>query len=103
MRLKYHIKSDCSWTATVFLRRGLAETVDLDALLPEEEEAKTDLLDEIDDLVEFQKKKRTKQYQLMCRTYSRISVYFIILIILIGRYAGDLDGDDPIIVEGDGS
>ncbi|GAA98308.1 uncharacterized protein L969DRAFT_46989 [Mixia osmundae IAM 14324] len=74
------------WTITVFLRRGLAETIDLDALLPTETNDRNYLLDEIDDVVEYQRKKRTKQYEVMCR-----------------RYAGEIDGDDPVIVEGDGS
>lgn len=71
----------------MFLRRGLAEPVDLDAVMPAAEDAddRAYLLDEIEDLAAYQRQKRTKQYQNMCR-----------------RYAGDVDGDDPVIVEGDG-
>ncbi|KAK4054402.1 hypothetical protein OIV83_000896 [Microbotryomycetes sp. JL201] len=73
------------WTASVFLRRGLAEPVDLDNVLPSDSEERDFLFDEVEELVEYQRKKRTRQYQNMCR-----------------RYAGDVDGDDPVIVEGDG-
>ncbi|KAM0791448.1 hypothetical protein ACM66B_005903 [Microbotryomycetes sp. NB124-2] len=73
------------WTASVFLRRGLAEPVDLDAVLPADSEERAFLFDEVEELVDYQRKKRTRQYQNMCR-----------------RYAGDVDGDDPVIVEGDG-
>lgn len=72
-------------TASVFLRRGLAEPIDLEAVLPEDHEDRLYLLEEVEELVAFQRRKRTKQYQNTCR-----------------RYAGDVDGDDPVIVEGDG-
>ncbi|KAK4056755.1 hypothetical protein OIO90_002307 [Microbotryomycetes sp. JL221] len=73
------------WTASVFLRRGLAEPVDLDAVMPTDLDERAFLYEEVEELVDFQRKKRTRQYQNMCR-----------------RYAGDVDGDDPVIVEGDG-
>lgn len=73
------------WTASVFLRRGLAEPVNLDAILPDEVEDKAYLLDEIEELVAFHRKKRGKVYQNTCR-----------------RYGGDVDADDPVVVDGDG-
>ncbi|KAM0748676.1 hypothetical protein T439DRAFT_69984 [Meredithblackwellia eburnea MCA 4105] len=73
------------WTASVFLRRGLAQTVDLDSLIPTDREDQSFLLDEIQDLVEYHRQKRLRQYQNVCR-----------------RYAGDVDADDPVVVEGDG-
>ncbi|KAL8293572.1 hypothetical protein RQP46_000273 [Phenoliferia psychrophenolica] len=73
------------WTASVFLRRGLAQTIDLDALIPQDVENQAYLFDELQDLVHYQHKKRLRQYQNACR-----------------RYAGDVDADDPVIVEGDG-
>lgn len=69
----------------MFLRRGLAEPVDLDAVLPEDREDRLFFLEEVEELVAYHRRKRTKQYQNTCR-----------------RYAGDVDGDDPVIVEGDG-
>ncbi|SCV71000.1 BQ2448_3762 [Microbotryum intermedium] len=73
------------WTASVFLRRGLAEPVNLDDVLSEDHEEKMFFLYEVEDLVTYHRKKRAKQYQATCR-----------------RYAGDVDADDPVIVEGDG-
>ncbi|KAH8929195.1 hypothetical protein BT69DRAFT_282266 [Atractiella rhizophila] len=73
------------WTCSLFLRRGLAQTLDLDSLLPKGEEDRDYLLGEIDELVEYQKHRKRRAYELMCR-----------------RYAADVDGDDPVIVDGDG-
>lgn len=72
-------------TASVFLRRGLAQPVDINAVMPEDSEDKAYFLEELEELVAHHKRKRTRQYQNTCR-----------------RYAGDVDGDDPVIVEGDG-
>ncbi|KDE07818.1 hypothetical protein MVLG_01913 [Microbotryum lychnidis-dioicae p1A1 Lamole] len=73
------------WTASVFLRRGLAEPINLDEVLPEDHEEKMFFLYEVEDLVTYHRRKRAKQYQVMCR-----------------RFAGDVDADNPVIVEGDG-
>ncbi|KAK4698373.1 hypothetical protein P7C70_g7905, partial [Phenoliferia sp. Uapishka_3] len=73
------------WTASVFLRRGLAKTIDVDALLPHHVEDQASLCDELRALVDYHQKKRLLQLQVLCR-----------------RNAGDVDADDPIIVEGDG-
>jgi hypothetical protein len=67
----------------VFLRRGLAEPVNLDAAVPHDHKEKLFLLDEVEDLADYHQKKRTKEYQNVCR-----------------RYAGDVDADDPVIVKG---
>ena len=77
-----------SRTASVFLRRGLAQPIDLDELVPPEGEAEEDkayLLEELEDLVSFHRAKRLDKFQAACR-----------------RAAGDVDADDPILVEGDG-
>ncbi|GAA5940374.1 hypothetical protein JCM3775_005071 [Rhodotorula graminis] len=77
-----------AWTASVFLRRGLAQPIDLDQLVPPEgegEEDKAYLLEELEDLVSFHRAKRLDAFQAACR-----------------RAAGDVDADDPILVEGDG-
>ncbi|GAA5919480.1 hypothetical protein JCM6882_001062, partial [Rhodosporidiobolus microsporus] len=75
-----------AWTASVFLRRGLAQPVNLDDLLPPDHaDEKSYLLEELEDLVGYHSKKRLAEFQASCR-----------------RYAGDLDADDPILVEGDG-
>ncbi|BGP48472.1 hypothetical protein JCM10450v2_004348 [Rhodotorula kratochvilovae] len=75
-----------AWTASVFLRRGLAQPIDLDELVPpERDEDKAYLLDELEDLVAFHRAKRLDAFEAACR-----------------RAAGDVDADDPILVEGDG-
>ncbi|GAA5893441.1 hypothetical protein JCM8208_000800 [Rhodotorula glutinis] len=77
-----------AWTASVFLRRGLAQPIDLDELVPLEgdgEEDKAYLLEELEDLVSYHRAKRLDTFQAACR-----------------RAAGDVDADDPILVEGDG-
>ncbi|GAA5950277.1 hypothetical protein JCM21900_001099 [Sporobolomyces salmonicolor] len=74
------------WTASVFLRRGLAEPVKLDHVVPPDlPEEKAYLLDELEELTAYHTKKRFHAYQAACR-----------------RFAGDVDADDPILVEGDG-
>ncbi|GEM09860.1 PX domain containing protein [Rhodotorula toruloides] len=75
-----------AWTASVFLRRGLAQPIDLDDLVPpSSSEDRLFLLEELADLVSYQHDKRLHAFQAAAR-----------------RYAGDVDADDPIIVEGDG-
>ncbi|GAA6051050.1 hypothetical protein JCM3770_005473 [Rhodotorula araucariae] len=75
-----------AWTASVFLRRGLAQPIDLDELVPpERDDDKAYLLDELEDLVAFHRAKRLDAFHAACR-----------------RAAGDVDADDPILVEGDG-
>lgn len=72
-----------AWTATMFLRRGLSQPILLPQILP-----KTGLgalKQELDDLVDWESLKRKLQYEHLCR-----------------RYSADVDGDDPVIVEGDG-
>jgi hypothetical protein len=56
------------WTATTFLRRGLAEQLDLNKLLPREPDARRFLMEELDSVVEYHRRKRQRQYELMCRT-----------------------------------
>ncbi|GAA6001489.1 hypothetical protein JCM10207_006692 [Rhodosporidiobolus poonsookiae] len=74
------------WTASVFLRRGLAQPINLDDLVPpSHQEEKTYLLEELEDLVAFHRQKRRAAFEAQCR-----------------RYAGDVDADDPVLVEGDG-
>ncbi|KAH9811370.1 hypothetical protein DFH28DRAFT_1131315 [Melampsora americana] len=72
-----------AWTAMMFLRRGLSEPVLLSRIVP------TTGIDpikgELDDLVHWESLKRKLQYEHLCR-----------------RYSADVDGDDPVIVEGDG-
>ena len=63
----------------------MAETVDIDAIVPEDEDDKAFFFKELENLVEFHRQRRINQYQAMCR-----------------RYAGDVDGDDAILVDGDG-
>ena len=58
------------WTATVFLRRGLARTLDVDGLLPSDETERNDVLDEVDALTAYAKKKRARSYQLRCRRFA---------------------------------
>lgn len=73
-------------TASVFLRRGLAQPIDLDELIPaERSEDRSYLFEELEDLVAFERAKRLDAFQAACR-----------------RQAGDVDADDPILVEGDG-
>ncbi|GJN90735.1 hypothetical protein Rhopal_003749-T1 [Rhodotorula paludigena] len=75
-----------AWTASVFLRRGLAQPIDLDELIPaERSEDRSYLFEELEDLVAFERAKRLDAFQAACR-----------------RQAGDVDADDPILVEGDG-
>ncbi|GAA5854395.1 hypothetical protein JCM8547_001807 [Rhodosporidiobolus lusitaniae] len=75
-----------AWTASVFLRRGLAQPINLDDLLPPDHtDEKAYLLEELEDLVAYHRAKRTAQFEAAAR-----------------RYAGDVDADDPILVEGDG-
>lgn len=57
-------------TASVFLRRGLAQTIDLDALIPQEPELQTYLFEEVQELVDYHHKKRLRQYQNVCRRYA---------------------------------
>lgn len=59
------------WTTTVFLRRGLARTLDIDGLLPSDPTERNDVLDEVDQLTAYAKKKRARSYQLMCRCVCR--------------------------------
>lgn len=72
-----------AWTAMMFLRRGLSEPVLLPQILPTT--GIEDLKSELDDLVNWESLKRKLQYEHLCR-----------------RYSADVDGDDPVIVEGDG-
>ncbi|WAQ88583.1 hypothetical protein PtA15_10A2 [Puccinia triticina] len=44
-----------------------------------------ELSDELDEIVEWEETKRKRQYEQLCR-----------------RYSADVDGDDPVIIEGDG-
>ncbi|GAA6028229.1 hypothetical protein JCM8097_006928 [Rhodosporidiobolus ruineniae] len=75
-----------AWTASVFLRRGLAQPINLDELLPPPEaDEKAYLLEELEDLVSYHTQKRYHQFEAACR-----------------RYAGDVDADDPVLIEGDG-
>ena len=87
------------WTTTVFLRRGLARTLDIDGLLPSDETERTDVLDEVDALTAYAKKKRARAYQLMCR---RFAVRGAVTDRELTLLQGDIDGDDAIVVEGDG-
>jgi hypothetical protein len=60
------------------LRRGLAETVNVDTLLPPEgSEDRSYLQAELADLVKYHRKKRLRQYQNACR-----------------RIAGDVEADE---------
>ncbi|EGF99633.1 uncharacterized protein MELLADRAFT_94195 [Melampsora larici-populina 98AG31] len=72
-----------AWTAMMFLRRGLSEPVLLPQILPTT--GNDALKSELDDLVHWESLKRKLQYEHLCR-----------------RYSSDVDGDDPVIVEGDG-
>ncbi|BGP32365.1 hypothetical protein JCM10296v2_004146 [Rhodotorula toruloides] len=75
-----------AWTASVFLRRGLAQPIYLDDLVPPSaSEDRLFLLEELADLVSYQHDKRLHAFQAAAR-----------------RHAGEVDADDPIIVEGDG-
>ncbi|BGP16492.1 hypothetical protein JCM10213_001171 [Rhodosporidiobolus nylandii] len=75
-----------AWTASVFLRRGLAEPINLDELVPPKNaDEKAYLLEELEELVGYHSKKRLAQFQAACQWL-----------------AGDVEADDPIIVEGDG-
>ncbi|GAA5828807.1 hypothetical protein JCM11251_005881 [Rhodosporidiobolus azoricus] len=75
-----------AWTASIFLRRGLAQPINLDDLLPPDDaDEKSYLLEELEDLVTYHTQKRLSEFQASCR-----------------RYAGDIDADDAILVEGDG-
>jgi hypothetical protein len=74
-----------AWTASIFVRRGLAESIDFDSLLEEAPASLVDLIGEISAVVEYHRKKRDVQYGSLCR-----------------RIGGDMDVDDPIIVQGDG-
>lgn len=69
-------------TVAVFSRRGLATTLDLDAVVPTD---KTDFMTELTTLVEYHRRKRLHEYQRVCL-----------------RYAGDHNRDDPVVVDGDG-
>ncbi|GAA5938828.1 uncharacterized protein JCM15063_004881 [Sporobolomyces koalae] len=74
------------WTASVFLRRGLAEPVNVDDLVPpHEQDEKAYLLDELEELTAYHHEKRYHELERSCR-----------------RFAGDVQEDDPILVEGDG-
>lgn len=73
------------WTLSAFLQRGMSQFVDLDELLPTDSEDRAYLFDEVEAVTEYHTKKRSRDYQNMCR-----------------RYAGDVDADDPVSVEGDG-
>lgn len=68
-----------------FSRHGLEGTVTVDDIVPTTSQERSAFLDEMEDLVDFHYQKRSRQYQNLCR-----------------KFAGDIDGDDPIIVEGDG-
>ncbi|GAA5959730.1 hypothetical protein JCM3765_000079 [Sporobolomyces pararoseus] len=74
------------WTASVFLRRGLAEPVNIDEVVPPNQpDEKAYLLDELEELTGFHADKRFHAFQSMCR-----------------RLGGDVQEDSPITVEGDG-
>ncbi|KAG0145583.1 hypothetical protein CROQUDRAFT_78698 [Cronartium quercuum f. sp. fusiforme G11] len=72
-----------AWTAMMFLKRGLLEPVFLPQILPTT--GLDDFKEELENVVSWQKIKRKLQYEHLCR-----------------RYSADVDGDDPVIVEGDG-
>jgi hypothetical protein len=55
------------WTAAIFVRRGMSETLDVDAIFPTNGEDKQFLIDEIEELSDYQKKKRTRDYEVMCK------------------------------------
>ncbi|GAA6016304.1 hypothetical protein JCM11491_006809 [Sporobolomyces phaffii] len=74
------------WTASVFLRRGLAEPVNIDEVVPPNQpDEKAYLLDELEELTAYHVDKRYHAFQSACR-----------------RLGGDVQEDDPILVEGDG-
>ena len=58
--------------------------VDLQDLLPSDETALQALMDELKEVVAYHERKRQRQYERACK-----------------RYAGEVDGDDPIVVQGD--
>lgn len=73
-------------TASVFLRRGLAEPVNIDEVVPPSQpDEKAYLLDELEELTAYHAEKRFHAFQSACR-----------------RLGGDVQEDDPILVEGDG-
>ncbi|GAA5983269.1 hypothetical protein JCM10908_000220 [Rhodotorula pacifica] len=75
-----------AWTAAIFLRRGLARPIDLDALVPPSRRAdKAALLSELERLVSYYRSKGKAEYETTVRCL-----------------AGEVDADDPILVEGDG-
>jgi len=70
-------------TAMKFLKEGLLQPIMVSEIIPPGD--LDQLSDELDEIVEWEEKKRKRQYEQLCR-----------------RYSADVDGDDPVIVEGDG-
>ncbi|KAA1117302.1 hypothetical protein PGT21_002879 [Puccinia graminis f. sp. tritici] len=66
-----------------FLKEGLLEPILVSEIIPSGE--LDQLSEELDEIVEWEEAKRKRQYEQLCR-----------------RYSADVDGDDPVIVEGDG-
>ncbi|KAA1099334.1 hypothetical protein PGT21_003790 [Puccinia graminis f. sp. tritici] len=66
-----------------FLKEGLLEPILVSEIIPSGE--LDQLSEELDEMVEWEEAKRKRQYEQLCR-----------------RYSADVDGDDPVIVEGDG-
>lgn len=74
------------WASKVILllKNGFQKPIRLSELIPSSQVES--LTRELDELVEWEKLKRQRQYEQVCRRYSSV----------------DVDGDDSVIVEGDG-
>ncbi|KAH9458753.1 hypothetical protein Pst134EA_018910 [Puccinia striiformis f. sp. tritici] len=70
-------------TAMEFLNEGLIQPILVSEIIPPEDLEQ--LSDELEEIVQWEETKRKRQYEHLCR-----------------RYSADVDGDDPVIVEGDG-
>lgn len=71
--------------AMKFLRESTPVPLALSTLLPPTMDERRAVMEELEDLVSYQRRRAFKQYTSVCRIYN-----------------GDVDADDPIVVEGDG-
>ncbi|MBW0481062.1 hypothetical protein O181_020777 [Austropuccinia psidii MF-1] len=70
-------------TARDFFKRALVKPLLISEIISEVDIKKLET--ELDELIAWENEKRKRQYEQLCR-----------------RYSADVDGDDPVIVEGDG-
>lgn len=72
-------------SAMMFVRDKSPGSISLADLLPESDDGRRSVLEELEELVAYHRRKAVKMHSSLCR-----------------RFAGDVDGDDPVVVQGDG-